>query len=47
MYLSLDRVSELLGKRGASPAEPRAAKVRTLREALEARKRGEIIRVTP
>jgi ATP phosphoribosyltransferase regulatory subunit len=45
MYLSLDRISELLMKRGAAPQEPNVAKVGSLREALDARKRGETIRV--
>ncbi len=45
MYLSLDRVSELLTRRGASSAEPEAATVDSLRQALLARVRGERIRV--
>jgi hypothetical protein len=45
MYLSLDRVSELLAKRGAPATEPRAAVVGSLKEALLARKRGAAVRV--
>ncbi len=47
MYLSLDRVSQLLARRGASSKEPEATTVDSLRQALLARERGERIRVKP
>jgi ATP phosphoribosyltransferase regulatory subunit len=45
MYLSLDRVSELVAKRGGPAPEPAAAVVGSLKEALLARKRGAAVRV--
>jgi ATP phosphoribosyltransferase regulatory subunit len=46
-YLSLDRTSELLAKRGISSPDAAASTVRSLREALLARKSGERIVVKP
>ncbi|HEY7697773.1 MAG TPA: ATP phosphoribosyltransferase regulatory subunit, partial [Vicinamibacteria bacterium] len=46
-YLSLDRASELLAKRGISSPDAAASTVRSLREALLARKSGERIVVKP
>ena len=44
-YLSLDRVSELLAKRGISSPESEVSTVESLKEALEARRRGARVRV--
>jgi ATP phosphoribosyltransferase regulatory subunit len=46
-YLSLDRASELLAKRGITSPDAAVSTVRSLREALAARKRGERIVVKP
>jgi len=46
-YLSLDRVSELLAKRGVSSPEAGASTVRSLGEALKARKQGKRVVVEP
>jgi ATP phosphoribosyltransferase regulatory subunit len=46
-YLSLDRVSELLAKRGVSSPEAEAFSAASLSEALEARKRGKRVVVEP
>jgi ATP phosphoribosyltransferase regulatory subunit len=46
-YLSLDRVSELLGKRGVSSTEAGPSTVRSLSEALAARKQGKRVVVEP
>ena len=47
MYLSLDRVSELLTRRGASSPGQEVETVTTLKDALRARDRGKSVRVTP
>jgi ATP phosphoribosyltransferase regulatory subunit len=47
LYLSLDRISELLARRDVPAPEPKAAVVGTLREALRARERGETVRMKP
>jgi len=44
-YLSLDRVSELLAKRGVSSPEGDVSSVGSLKESLAARERGERVRV--
>jgi len=44
-YLSLDRVSELLAKRGVSSPEGDVSSVGSLKESLAARERGETVRV--
>ena len=44
-YLSLDRVSELIAKRGGTPPEEAVAAVASPREALEARRQGKRVRV--
>jgi ATP phosphoribosyltransferase regulatory subunit len=46
-YLSLDRVSELLSKRGMSLAEAAAQRVSSPREAMEARKQGRKVLLQP
>jgi ATP phosphoribosyltransferase regulatory subunit len=46
-YLSLDRVSELLAKRGGTPPEEEVTAVPSPREALEARKQGKRVKVEP
>jgi ATP phosphoribosyltransferase regulatory subunit len=46
-YLSLDRVSELLAKRGMSSPEKEVSSVGSLQEALAARERGERVLVKP
>jgi ATP phosphoribosyltransferase regulatory subunit len=46
-YLSLDRVSELLAKRGLSPPEREISVTSSLNDALAARMRGESVRVKP
>jgi ATP phosphoribosyltransferase regulatory subunit len=46
-YLSLDRVSELLSKRGVAPPEDEASPVSSLREAIDKRKRGKRVFLRP
>jgi ATP phosphoribosyltransferase regulatory subunit len=46
-YLSLDRVSELLAKRGVSSKDAGVSTVRSLSEALHARKQGKRVVVEP
>jgi ATP phosphoribosyltransferase regulatory subunit len=44
-YLSLDRVAELLSKRGGSALEDEAEPVSSVSEAIEARRRGNTVRI--
>jgi ATP phosphoribosyltransferase regulatory subunit len=44
-YLSLDRVAELLSKRGGSALEDEAERVSSVSEAIEARRRGKTVRI--
>jgi ATP phosphoribosyltransferase regulatory subunit len=44
-YLSLDRISELLARRGTRSARAEVSSVASLKEALDARRRGERVRV--
>ena len=46
-YLSLDRVSELLAKRGVTSKDAEVSRVESLGEALEARKQGKRVVVEP